>query len=134
MLVPAFFAAFVSWPSCLEVDSPVAAALLAASMVYAALSRVFHGLAAMPTYAALSGVTWRMVRCCYGLRFQMAMVEMLAVTGTLWSEALPLLYEWCGPAAAMLRPVGRGENIRFLVLFEMVQCGSGRARAPALRV
>ena len=35
-------------------------------------------------------------------------------------EALPLLYERFGPAAAKL--VGRGENFRLLVLFEMVQC------------
>ena len=55
MLVPAFFAAFVGWPSFLEVDSLVAAALLAATMVYAALSGFFHGLAAMLIYAALSG-------------------------------------------------------------------------------
>ena len=41
VLVPAFFAAFVGWSSFLEVDSPVAAALLAATMVYAALLRVF---------------------------------------------------------------------------------------------
>ena len=33
-----------------------------------------------------------------------------------------MLYERFGPAAAMLTLVGRGENIRFLVLFEMVQC------------
>ena len=47
VLVPAFFAAFVGWPSFLEVDGLVAAALLAATMVYAALSVVFHVLAAM---------------------------------------------------------------------------------------
>ena len=35
-------------------------------------------------------------------------------------EALPLLFERFGTAAAM--QVGRGENIRLLVLFEMVQC------------
>ena len=52
VLVPAFFAAFVGWPSFLE-----AAALLAATMVYAALSGFFHGLAAMLIYAALSGVS-----------------------------------------------------------------------------
>ena len=56
VLVPAFFAAFVGWSSILEVDSPVAAALLAATMVYAALLRVFfHGLVATLIYAALSG-------------------------------------------------------------------------------
>ena len=49
VLVTAFFAAFVGWPSF------VAAALLAATMVYAALSGFFHGLAAMLIYAALSG-------------------------------------------------------------------------------
>ena len=41
VLVPAFFAAFVGWPSFLEVDSRVAAALLASTMVYAVLSGVF---------------------------------------------------------------------------------------------
>ena len=44
VLVPAFFAAFVGWPSFLEVDSPVAAALLAATMDCAAPSVFFHGL------------------------------------------------------------------------------------------
>ena len=42
VLVPAFFAAYVGWPSFLAVDSPVAAALLAAMMVYAALSGVLR--------------------------------------------------------------------------------------------
>ena len=55
VLVPAFFAAFVGWPSFLEVACPVAAALIAATMVYAALSGVLLGLAAMPFHAALSG-------------------------------------------------------------------------------
>ena len=54
-----------------------------------------------------------MLRSCYGLRFQMAMVEMLnllcRLAGLLrLKEALPLLYEWFGPAAATL--VGRGEK------------------------
>ena len=44
VLVPAFFAAFVGWPSFLEVDGLVAAALLAATMVYAALAGFFMGL------------------------------------------------------------------------------------------
>ena len=55
VLLPAFFAACVGWPSFLEVDSPVAAELLAATMVYAALSGVLLGVAALPIYAALSG-------------------------------------------------------------------------------
>ena len=37
-------------------------------------------------------------------------------------EALPLHYERFGPAAAKL--VGLGENLRLLVLFELVQCVS----------
>ena len=69
VLVPAFFAAYVGWPSFLAVDSPVAAPLLAATVVYAALSGFFVGLP----------------RRWFMLRFQMAMVEMLAATGTLWS-------------------------------------------------
>ena len=52
VLVPAFFAACVGWPSFLEVDSPVAAALLAATVVYAALSGVLLGLAALPISGA----------------------------------------------------------------------------------
>ena len=55
VLVPALFAAFVGWPSFLEVDSPVAAALPAATMVYAALSGGFGWLATMLIYARLSG-------------------------------------------------------------------------------
>ena len=54
VLVPAFFAAFVGWSSFLEVACAVAAALIAATMVYAALSGVLLGLAAIPFYAALS--------------------------------------------------------------------------------
>ena len=54
--VPAFFTAHVGWPSFLALASPVAAALLAATMVYAALSGVLRGLAATMVYAALSGV------------------------------------------------------------------------------
>ena len=41
VLVPAFFAAYVGWPSFLAVDSPDAAALLAATMVHAELSGFF---------------------------------------------------------------------------------------------
>ena len=37
-------------------------------------------------------------------------------------EPLPLLFERFGPAVAMLTLVGRGENSRLLILFEMVQC------------
>ena len=44
VLVRAFFAAYVGWPVFLAVDSLVAAALLAATMVYAALSGFFVGL------------------------------------------------------------------------------------------
>ena len=57
VLVPAFFAAFVGWPS-FQVACPVAAALIAATMVYAALSGVLLGLAAMPFHAAV------VTRCC----------------------------------------------------------------------
>ena len=52
--VPAFFAACVGWPSFLAVDSPVAAALLTVTMVYAALSGGYVTLAAMLFWAALS--------------------------------------------------------------------------------
>ena len=52
VLVPAFFAAYEGWPSFLAVDSPVAAALLAATMVYAALSG--GSLAAMLFWTAFS--------------------------------------------------------------------------------
>ena len=54
VLVPAFFAAHVGWPSFLAVDSLVTAALLAATMVYAALSDGYVTLAAMLFWAALS--------------------------------------------------------------------------------
>ena len=55
VLVPAFFAAYVGWPSFLAVNSPVAAARgLAATMVYAALSGGYVTLAAMLFWAALS--------------------------------------------------------------------------------
>ena len=37
-------------------------------------------------------------------------------------EALPLLYERFGPAAAMLTLVGRGENFRFWCCSSEVQC------------
>ena len=57
----------------------------------------------------------------------MATVEMLDCRNLLvgllrLKEALPLLYDSFGPAAALLTLVGRGENFRLLMLLEMVQC------------
>ena len=57
VLVPAFFAAFVGWPSCLEVDSLVVAALFAATMVYAAFSGFFLGLPRCRFMPRFQGVT-----------------------------------------------------------------------------
>ena len=54
VLVLAFFAAFVGWPSFHEVESPVAAALPAATLVHAALSGDYVSLAATLLCAALS--------------------------------------------------------------------------------
>ena len=129
VLVPAFFAAFVGWPSFLEADSPVAA-LLATTMVYAALSGVSHGLAAMLIYAALSGgfVThaamllwaafrWLWWRCLlrrvlfgvFGWGWLPQLVCLLPGLLRL-KEALPLLFEWFGPAAVMLTLVGCGRT------------------------
>ena len=130
VLVPAFFAAFVGWPSFLEADSPVAA-LLATTMVYAALSGVSHGLAAMLIYAALSGgfvthaamLLWAALSdgyggdaCCdgYSLEFldgdgRRNLICRLAGLLRL-KEALPLLFEWFGPAAVMLTLVGCGRT------------------------
>ena len=141
VLVPAFFAACVGWSSFLAVDSPVAAALLAATIVYAALSGVLRGLSALPTYAALSGrhatlaamLFWAALSdgyggdaCCDGYSLEFLNWDgcrnLLCRFDVLLrlKQALPLLYERFGPAAA--KPVGRGENIRLLVLFELVQC------------
>ena len=143
VLVPAFFAAFVGLPSFLEVACPVAAALIAATMVYAALSGVLLGLAAMPFYAALSGgfampaamLFWAALSdgyggdaCCDGYSLESLTGDgcrdlLCRLAGLLrLKEALPLFYERFGPVAALLTLVGCGENIRFLVLFEMVQC------------
>ena len=109
-------------------------------MVYAALSGGFHGLAAMLIYAALRGgyvthaamLLWAALSdgyggdaCCDGYSLEFLNWDgcrnlLCRLAGLLrLKEALPLL---CGPAASMLTLVGRGENIRFLVLFEMVQC------------
>ena len=141
VLVPAFFAAYVVWSSLLAVASPVAAALLAAMMVYAALSGVLRGLAALPIYAALSGgyvtlaamLFWAALSDGYGgyagcdgysfefLHWDGCRNLLCRFAGLLrLKEALPLLFERFGPAAAKL--VGRGDNVRLLVLFEMVQC------------
>ena len=112
-------------------------------MVYAALSEVFHGLAAMLLWAALSGgyvthaamLLWAALSdgygedaCCDGSSLEFLNGDgcrnlLCHLAGLLrLKESLPLLYERSGPAAAMLTLLGRGENIRFLVLFEMVQC------------
>ena len=122
VLVPAFFAAYVGWPSFLAVDSPVAA-LLAATMVYAALSG--GSLAAILFWAAFTD-GYGGYAGCDGYSFDFLHWDgcrnlLCRFAGLLrLKEALPLLYERFGPAAALL--VGRGENIRLLVLFEMVQC------------
>ena len=66
VLVPAFFAACVGWPSLsfLAVDSPVAAALLAATMVCGALSWVLRGLAALQICGYVTmGTRWSF---CFG--------------------------------------------------------------------
>ena len=85
VLVPAFFAAFVGWSSFLEVACPVAATLIAATMVCAALSGVLLGLPRCRFMLRFQVVTRCLLRCSFGLRFQMAMVEMLVATGALWS-------------------------------------------------
>ena len=143
VLVPAFFAAFVGWPSFLKVVCPVASALIAATIVHAALSGVLLGLAVMPFYAALSGgyampatmLFWAALSdgyggdaCCDGYSLEFLTGDgcrnlLCRSAGLLRLKGpLPLLYERFGTVAAMLTLVGCGENIRFLVLFEMVQC------------
>ena len=118
VLVPAFFAAYMGWPSFLAVDSPVAAALLAATMVYAALSGGYVTLAAMLFWAALSEGNGGDA-CCDG--YSLDFLNWYGCRNLLCRFAgLLRLKEPYPPAVAML--VGRGENIRLLVLFELVQC------------
>ena len=70
----------------------------------------------MLCYAALSEVLRRfcvcLLRCCFGLRFQMAMVGMLA--------AFAYSMEFLFGAAMMLAPLA-AENTRLFILLEMVQ-------------
>ena len=107
VLVPAFFAAYVGWPSFLAVDSLVAAALLAALPIYAALSGCYVTLAAMLFWAALSD-GYGGDACCdvFSLEFlnwDGCRNLLCRFVGLLrLKEALPLLYERFGPAAAML--------------------------------
>ena len=115
VLVLAFFAAFVCWPSFLEVACPVAAALIAATMVYAALSGVIVGLAAMLFWAALSD-GYGGDACCnsYSLEFLTGdgcrHLPCRSAGLLRLKEALPLLYERFGPVASMLTLVGCGEH------------------------
>ena len=76
--VPAFFAAFVGWPSFLEVVCPVAAALIAATMVHAALSALpllcerFGTVAAMLTLGVERTFgSWCCSRWCNACCFRM---------------------------------------------------------------
>ena len=107
VLVPAFFAAYVGWPSFIEVACPVAAALIAATMVYAALSGVLLGLAAMPFHAALPGS-----------------FVMLAVM-LVWAVLSDRYGGYAGCIAYSLEfligAVMAVENTRLFILLEMVQ-------------
>ena len=105
--------------------------------------RVFHGLATMLIYVPLSKgyvthaamLLWAVLSdgcggdaSCDGYSLEFLTGDgcrnlPCRVAGLLrLKEALPLLHERFGSAAAMVTLVGRGENVRFLVLFGMVQC------------
>ena len=68
------FAASMGWPSCFAVDSPAVLSLRFQEMCFALLR-----------FQDFSVVFMCLLRCCFGLRFQMAAVGMLAAMSTLWS-------------------------------------------------
>ena len=112
VLVPAFFAAFVGWPSFIEVACPVAAALIARDD---GLRRAFRG----SSWACRDAVSCCRVqvvsRCCdawFGLRFQTAMVGMPGCV----AYSLEFLI-----GAVMMFALVAVENTRLFILLEMVQ-------------
>ena len=80
MLAAIAFAALMGWPSRFAVDSQL-------------YSLCFQGVCfALLRFQGFFVVFVCLLRCCFGLRFQMAMVGMLAALSTLWSFCLGLRF------------------------------------------